>query len=151
MPDIVLTVYSSWPVVSRLRPGENVTRLFLADLDKLMIRTQLKKPIEEYKSISPHVAIARKMRENGMPISIGMIIEYYIAEGTEKRSLVRERARMPEEMIKGKGSNASVNQYDLDYYLNNQILPAVENILEVFKINVRELFDGKKQMNLSEF
>ncbi len=111
------------------------------DLKKLMIRTQLKKPIEEYKNISPHVLIAKKMKEQGLPVNIGMLIEYYIAEGTGKRSLVRERAKMPDE--KGK--------YDMEYYLKNQILPAVENIFEVFGVDFNEIMDGKKQMKLGEF
>jgi len=111
-------------------------------LNQLLIRTQLKKPISEYKSISPHVTIAKKMQEQELPIDIGMIIEYYIAEPKDKkRALVRERARLPSE--KGK--------YDIDYYLNNQILPAVENIFEVFNINVKELVEGKNQKKLFEF
>jgi len=113
------------------------------ELKDLIIRTQLRKPIEEYKSISPHVSIARKMKEEGLPVNIGMLIEYYIAEpiGGKKRSLVRERAKMPDEK----------SNYDIDYYLKNQILSAVENIFEVFKIDVNELIDGKKQMKLGEF
>jgi DNA polymerase elongation subunit (family B) len=32
--------------------------------------------------------------------------------------------------------------------LNNQILPAVENILEVFRVNVKEIAEGNKQKKL---
>ena len=110
-------------------------------LEQLLIRTQLKKPIEEYKSINPHVTIAKKMKEKNIPVNIGMLIEYYIAETNEKKALVRDRAKMPDE--KGK--------YDIEYYLKNQILPAVENIFEVFNVNTNELLDGKKQMKLGEF
>jgi DNA polymerase I len=113
-------------------------------LTELLIKTQLKKSIEEYKSEGPHVTIAKKMREENLPVNIGMLIEYYIAEPKEKdkkRSLIRERAKLPTE----KGT------YDIDYYLKNQILPAVENIFEVFKVDVHQLIDGKKQMKLGEF
>ena len=113
-------------------------------LEKLIIKTQLKKPIEEYKSINPHVTIAKRMQEKELPINIGMLIEYYIAElenGNKKRALVRERAKMPDEQGK----------YDIDYYLNNQILPAVENIFEVFNINIKELAEGKNQKKLFDF
>ncbi len=116
---------------------------------EILIRTQLKKPIEEYKSESPHVTIAKKMKEKNIPVDIGMLIEYYISEPEpsqktktgKTKALIRERAKLPEE----KG------EYDIDYYLNNQILPAVENIFEVFDINLKELLDGKKQMTLGEF
>ena len=70
-----------------------------------------------------------------------MLILYYISEAESKKALVRERAKLPDE--KGK--------YDIDYYLKNQILPAVENIFEVFKVNTEELIEGKKQMRLREF
>jgi DNA polymerase, archaea type len=113
------------------------------DLKKLIVKTQLKKPIDEYRAVSPHVVIARRMKSLDIPVNLGMLIEYYIAEPTDgkKRALVRERAKMPDE--KGR--------YDLEYYLKNQILPAVENILEVFDIQVDELVEGKKQMNLGDF
>ena len=113
------------------------------ELKQLIIKTQLKKPIEEYKSEGPHVAIAKKMKASGMPVDIGMLIEYYISEPEtgKKRTLIRERAKLLDE--KGK--------YDVNYYLNNQLLPAVENILEVFKINIKEISEGKKQMMLGDF
>jgi DNA polymerase I len=119
------------------------------ELKEILIRTQLKKPIEEYKSESPHVAIAKKMKLLNMPVNIGMLMQYYIAEPEnnqktktgKNKSLIRERARLPDE----KG------EYDINYYLNNQILPAVENIFEVFGVNTRELVEGKKQMKLGDF
>ena len=111
------------------------------DLKELMIRTQLKKPINEYVSVSPHVVAAKKMEEQNIPVSQGMLIEYFIAETREKKALVRDKVKLPNE----KG------QYNIQYYLNNQILPAVENILEVFNINIREIMDGRKQMKLGEF
>jgi DNA polymerase, archaea type len=111
-------------------------------LEKLVIKTQLKKPIEEYKSIAPHVTIAKKMKEQNLPVNIGMLIEYYIAElKDKKRALVRERAKMLDEPGK----------YDIDYYLNNQILPAVENIFEIFNVDTRELVEGKQQKKLFDF
>lgn len=111
------------------------------ELDKLIIRTQLKKPIEEYKANTPHVTIARKMKEIGMPIDLGMPIQYYISETENKKALVRDRAKLPEEN----------GRYDINYYLKSQILPAVENIFEVFNVNTNELVDGKKQTKLGEF
>lgn len=115
----------------------------------LIIKTQLKKPIHEYKAEAPHVTIAKKMKELGLPVEIGMLIQYYIrkpethqiSRSGKTKALVRERARLPEEN----------GEYDINYYLNNQILPAVENILEVFDLNTKEILNGKKQMSLGEF
>ena len=116
---------------------------------ELIIRTQLKKPIEEYKSEGPHVTIAKRMKELNLPVSIGMLMQYYIAEPESHQKTktgktkgpIRERAKLPDEK----------DDYDINYYLNNQILPAVENIFEVFKINTKELVEGKKQKKLFEF
>jgi len=110
--------------------------------DRLVIRTQLTKPIEEYVAIGPHVAVAKRMREKGMPIKEGGLIEYVIASGTEK--LIRERARMPDEVKEG--------GYDSEYYINNQIIPAIEGIFNVFGISTEDLRIGKKkQKSLGEF
>ena len=111
------------------------------DLEDLIIKTQLKKPILEYKSISPHVVAAKKMKEQNIPIDSGNLIKYYVAESSGKSKLIRDRVKLPHE--KGK--------YDIDYYLNHQIIPAVENIFQVFNINLEEVEKGKKQMTLGEF
>ncbi len=109
--------------------------------EDIAIRTMLQKPIEEYKAISPHVIAAQKMKERGIPISGANLIEYFIAETREKKKLVRERVKLMEE----KG------EYNIEYYLNRQILPAVENIFQVFNINVKEILEGKKQTKLGDF
>ncbi len=109
--------------------------------EEIIIRTQLKKPISEYKVITPHVVAAQKMHEQGKPADMGMLIEYFIAETREKKSLVREKVKLPDE----KG------EYNIKYYLEHQFIPAIENIFEVFKINIKEVIEGKKQMKLGEF
>ncbi len=107
------------------------------DLKQLIIRTGLKKSLDEYKSEGPHVFAAKKMKESGVPVSQGMLIEYYIAE-TKGKKLIRDKVKLPDE----KG------EYNINYYLNNQLLPAVESIFEVFGVNFKELADGEKQVKL---
>jgi len=113
------------------------------EIDKkdLIIKTQLKKPISEYKAISPHVIAARKMKEQEIPITQGNLVKYYIANIGNKKSLVRDKVKLPNE----KG------EYDIKYYLEHQILPAVENIFQVFGIDIKEVIEGKKQMTLGDF
>ncbi len=112
------------------------------DLKKMIVRTQLKKPLNEYKAITPHVIAARKMQEREIPFSAGSLIEYYIAETNEGKSkLIRDKVKLIDE----KG------EYNIEYYLKHQILPAVENILQVFNVDVHILLDGKKQKTLMEF
>ena len=114
--------------------------------EELLIRTQLKKPIAEYKSISPHVVAAKRMEEQDIPIDEGALIEYFIAQNpdgapTKAKKLVRDRVRLAHED----------DDYDIEYYLKHQILPAVENIFQVFDIDINTILDGKKQMTLGDF
>ena len=113
------------------------------DREELVIKTMLQKPLSEYKNITPHVIAARKMQEKQLPITTGNLIEYYIAQPKEgeKKKLVRERVNLADE----KG------EYDIGYYLNKQVLPAAENIFQVFGVDVNEIIDGKKQMKLGDF
>jgi len=42
-------------------------------------------------------------------------------------------------------------EYNIKYYLEHQILPAIENIFQVFNVNLKEIVEGKKQMTLGDF
>jgi DNA polymerase, archaea type len=109
-------------------------------LDKVTIRTQLKKEIESYASVGPHVAVAKRLRAKGFDIVVGMAIEFVVTEG---KGNIGDRARLPNE-IKN-------NKYDSDYYINNQVLPSVERIFEVLGYKKEDLILDKKQSNLSSF
>jgi DNA polymerase I/DNA polymerase-2 len=111
------------------------------DRKEILIRTQLKKQISEYKNISPHVIAAKKMQEQKIPIDEGALIEYFIAETREKKKLVREKVKLVHE----KG------EYDIKYYLEKQLLPAVENIMQVFNVDIRQIIENKKQDKLSKW
>jgi len=111
------------------------------EVKKMTIRTQMKKPLDEYKSITPHVVAAQKMLEREMPIDMGSLIEYYIAETADKKKLVRDKVKLADE----KG------EYNIEYYLKHQILSAVENILQVFNYDVNTIIETKKQKTLGDF
>ena len=83
------------------------------------------------------------MKELEIPVTQGNLIEYYIAEmpDNKKSKLVREKVKLPEE----KG------EYNIEYYLEKQIIPAVENILQVFGVDAKMLATEKKQTSLSDF
>jgi DNA polymerase elongation subunit (family B) len=106
------------------------------DLEDLMIKTQLRRPLDEYVAEGPHVIAAKKMVAAGVPVSTGMVIEYFVGDGVGKR--VGDRVHLAGEKVK----------YDVDYYLKNQILPAVENIFDVFGVDVVSIADGESQKKL---
>jgi DNA polymerase, archaea type len=122
---------------------EIITKLKSRQIDKsdLIIRSQLKKPLESYKAISPHVTAAQKMKSLGTPLTIGSLIEYYIGESNTKSKLVRDKVKLPEEKT----------NYDIKYYLEKQIIPSAENIFQIFGINLKEIIEGKKQENLGKW
>jgi DNA polymerase elongation subunit (family B) len=66
------------------------------------------------------------------------LIEFYIAETEDKKKLIRDKVKLADE----KG------EYNIEYYLKNQLLPAVENILQVFNVDVNSLIESKKQKTL---
>ena len=106
--------------------------------DKMIIQTQLKKRIENYDLEGPHVTIAKKMRDMGMFVSVGSVISYIVSPGKGK---IRDRARLPQE----------TTSYDCDYYINNQIIPAVDKIFEACNLDIKGEVNGSKQSDLGSF
>jgi len=106
------------------------------DPEDLMIRTQLRRPIDEYVAEGPHVIAAKKMQAAGVPVATGMLVEYFVGDGSGKR--IGDRVYLAGEKAK----------YDIDYYLKNQILPAVENIFDVFDVEVAAIAEGEQQKKL---
>lgn len=107
---------------------------------KMVIKTQLTKTTGEYSATAPHVAIARRLEQKGIPVSPGQLITFIVAEGT---GTVGNRARLPEEVID--------NNYDPSYYIENQIVPAVERVFAVFGYTQDDLLSDKKQSKLGHF
>jgi DNA polymerase I len=119
--------------VKRLKTGK-------ASLEELTIYTQLVKPLSKYEQIGPHVKVAKKMKERGRPVEEGMIIEYII---TKKSGSISERAEPFEDVKRG--------DYDPDYYINNQILPAAMRVLSALGITEQQVLSGKIQAKLGKW
>jgi DNA polymerase I len=110
-------------------------------LDDLIIYTQLRMPIESYRAIGPHVVAAKRLRELGHEIEPGMMIAYIEVKGLGS---ISDRA-VPVEDFKGK-------EYDPDYYVGHQVLPAVMRIMEVLSYREGDLrFEREKQTGIEKF
>lgn len=92
------------------------------EIKEFAVYEQLSKPVSEYKLISPHVMAAKRLLEKGIPIGEGSVIGYIIQKGTGS---ISERA-YPIEL-------SDPSRIDLDYYIENQIIPASMRILKTFK------------------
>ncbi len=118
--------------IERLRRGQ-------VSLEELAIVTQLNKdPRGGYEVISPELSAARKAIENGVLIERGSMISYVI---TKKGASISEKA-MPTDMAK---------DYDADYYINNQVLPAVMKILKELGYDEYGMKVGGRQAELNSF
>jgi DNA polymerase I len=106
----------------------------------LIIKTQITKDISSYSSISPHVAIARKIQDKGEKIYPGRSIEYVIVKG---KGLIRDKAKLPEEVKDG--------DYDPKYYIEHQIMPALSGIFSVLGFNDKDLSKESSQTGLGKF
>jgi DNA polymerase elongation subunit (family B) len=109
------------------------------DIDKMIIHTQLTRPLKEYEQIGPHVSAARKALSRGRPIAQGSMISYVITKGSGS---ISERAEPAED----------AENYDPEYYINNQVVPAAMRVLAALGYTEDELLDeGEMQYSLDKF
>jgi DNA polymerase elongation subunit (family B) len=67
------------------------------EIKDIMIRTQLRRDVNEYLAEGPHVIAAKKMKEKDVPVRQGMLIEYYIGEGKGKGKRISDKVLLPDE------------------------------------------------------
>lgn len=141
------TVRSDWTEAAKIFQKEVYERIFhkkdpteyirkfVKDLmagkydDELIYRKSLRKDVDQYiKTTPPHVKAARKLKKIK-----SSVIEYYITkEGPEPLQALKHRI-------------------DYEHYINKQIRPIANTILEFYKITFKELLEGKKQTSLLDF
>ncbi len=118
--------------IDRLKSGD-------VPLKELAIITQLNKdPKGGYEVKSPELSAARKAMKAGKPVERGSVISYVIGK---KGATISEKA-VPLEMAE---------DYDADYYINNQVLPAVMKILRELGYDEYSMKVGGKQKDLNSF
>jgi len=109
--------------------------------NKLIIQSFIHKKLGNYKTINPAMSAIINAKENGLQTKSGDVIDFIITGKSGKT--ISEKARLPELVAEG--------DYDVDYYINNQLIPAIHSILEVFGVSADELLTGKKQKGLGDF
>lgn len=108
--------------------------------EEVVIYTQISKDLKEYESIGPHVAVAKQLKAKGVDIGPGSLIKFIISQGG---GIIRDRAKVPEDVEKG--------GYDAEYYIKNQVIPAVEKIFEVLGYSKNDLLESKEQSKLGSY
>ncbi|MDD5171819.1 MAG: DNA polymerase domain-containing protein, partial [Candidatus ainarchaeum sp.] len=118
-------------VVARLQEGK-------VPLEMLAISTQLNKDPKSYEVASPELSAAKKMLKAGIPAEKGTVISYVVSRNGKS---ISEKAE-PLELAK---------DYDADYYINNQVLPAVMKIMKELGYDEYSMKFGGKQKSLEHF
>ncbi|MFH1445733.1 MAG: DNA-directed DNA polymerase [Nanoarchaeota archaeon] len=122
-----------------VRKKINIIQKGKAKMDDLVIYTQLTKPLTQYEQIGPHVVAARKIKERGGNIKEGYTVGYVITKGTGSISSRAEPA-------------ADAKDYDPEYYIHNQILPAALRVLQGLGVTEEQILHGKiEQSDLTRF
>jgi len=118
-------------VVARLQEGK-------VPLEMLAISTQLNKDPGSYEIVSPELSAAKKMLKAGIPAEKGTVISYVVGKSGKT---ISEKAE-PLELAK---------DYDADYYINNQVLPAVMKIMKELGYDEYSMKVGGRQKSLEHF
>jgi DNA polymerase I/DNA polymerase-2 len=136
--DIVLKENSREKAVEYVKKIIKDLRNKKFEIEDMIIKTRLQKSLGDYQNRGPHVAVAERMRENGMHVGIGTTILYVVTPGSGQ---IRDRAKPPQE----------AQDYDSEYYINNQIIPAVGPVLEVLGYKKEYLTEFANQKKLGDF
>ncbi len=118
-------------VISDLKGGK-------VPLSELAINTQLRKSIEGYDSKSPELGAAKKAVEKGLKTRDEVehaVISYVI---TKHGDSISDKAELLE----------FAKDYDADYYINNQLIPATMRILRELNYSEDEIKGLGKQKKL---
>ena len=140
--EIILKEGSTDKAVEYVRKIVSALRERKIPISKLVIWKTISKRLDEYAVEAPHVAAARKIIERGGKVTVGSKIGYVIVKGIGKLS---DRA-LPYFMAK-------IDDIDVNYYIDRQVIPAAVRVLEYFGISEKELkaVTVKAQKTLFEF
>ena len=126
--------------VSYLQCVINDLRAHIIPVDRVVIHTQLQREISSYVNVTPHVAAAQRMKDKGIEAGPGTMLKFVIVKGEGR---IRDKVRLSDE--------AKQSDYDAEYYINNQIIPAVERIFAVFGIDRESFLADKSQSDINKF
>ena len=109
-------------------------------LKEYIIWKTLTKGLEEYEVRAPHVQAAKMLMEKGYTLTLGDKVGYIITLGSGK---LYEKAK-PYQL-------ASKNELDIEYYISNQVIPAISRILEPLGVNVQRILSSGTTRTLMDY
>jgi DNA polymerase I len=168
--EAILKDGSKEKAVSVVKETIEALRAGAVPLSDLVITNQIKKKFEHYEIISPEVIVAEKLKEKGSPVAMGSVVEYVVtksgsvSEELRRRIDAKRRDIRMKRNVKAKDDSRAVEpisfkaealefakDYDPDYYINNQVLPAVLKILKELGYEEDDLKFKGSQSSLGDF
>ncbi|MEM1685534.1 MAG: DNA polymerase II [Acidilobaceae archaeon] len=119
--------------IKRLREGK-------IDMSKLIIWKSITRKLTDYKAEQPHITAAKLMVKQGIRVEPGVKVGYVIVKGSGQLSARAKPYFM-----------ASIEEIDVEYYIEKQIIPAALRILSYFGITDKQLRTGATQRTLADF
>ncbi len=110
---------------------------------ELTIMTMLQRKPEQYTAIGPHVAAAIKAISRGKDLGVGNMLSFIITKPKKDKSSISDKAELEEYVNEG--------DYDSEYYIENQVLPAVIKIMLELGYTREDLIAGGKQSGLAQW
>ena len=126
--EIILKEQSSKKAVDYVHSVIGELRQRKTPLRDLIIWKTLTKPPAQYAIRAPHVEAAKMLKEKGWNLTSGDKVGYVILAGTG-----RFYSRVKPYVF------AKPEEVDVDYYINNQVVPAAARILGFFNVSEKEL------------
>jgi DNA polymerase I len=123
-------------VIAELKSGKTPKK-------DLVIMTLLQRNPKDYDAIGPHVAAADKAIKRGKELGVGNMLSFVITKGGKGKESISDKAELEEYVQEG--------DYDADYYIENQVLPAVIKIMQELGYTKEDLITGGKQTGLSQW
>ncbi|MEM2874248.1 MAG: DNA-directed DNA polymerase, partial [Candidatus Nanoarchaeia archaeon] len=108
-------------------------KVSLADL---VVNVRLTRPLQYYKTQTPHIVAAKLAEEKGYPVKQGFIVSYIIVSG--KSNKISSRVKLAED--------CKIEEYDVEYYINQQLLGATYKIFELFGYDLEKLGGSQKTL-----
>jgi DNA polymerase I len=80
------------------------------------------------------------MQKDGEVVGRGKMISYVVLQG---KGPIYERVALP--------GAATIDKLDMEYYVNNQLIPVVDSIFQVFGYKKEDFSISKAQTGLGQF
>lgn len=116
---------------------------FKVEKKELAILTVLQRMPKDYDAIGPHVAAAEKAIARGKELGVGSMLSFIITKGGKGKESISDKAELEEYVKEG--------DYDINYYIENQVLPAVLRIIQELGYSKEDLLTGGKQTGLGSW